>query len=422
MLRVLSSTEVLRVLVAALGGAAVGLERQWSGHTEGPHPHFAGIRTFTLLGGLAGLSGWLWTTGATWLAAMLLAGAVAVVVAGYVRASRVDVDGTTEVAALIVLGAGVLAGLGEIRLASGIIAIESLLLVEKSRLHAWVRRIDDLELRAAFRFAVMALVVLPLLPTGPFGPWGGVRPRELWALVLFFSGLSFLGHLLRKAVGPGQGYLLSGLAGGLLSSTNVTWTFARLARAEPPLARSLAFGTVAANAVLYPRVLAATAVLNAPLVPALAPYLLPPALVAAAVAVVGALLARRETAVATVAATRDGNPLQLWSALQMALLFQGVLMLVHVARVTQGTAGVYTSAFVLGLTDVDALTLSMARDVARTLSFDTAARAIAIGVLANTVLKGGVALVFGAGAFRVIAGAALAVMAGATALVLVWLR
>ena len=411
--------DIVGLLIAALGGAAIGVERQWSGHAEGPHAHFGGIRTFTMLGLMAGLAGWLWTIGVTWLAVVLVAGAVGLVVAAYVRASRTDVDGTTEVAALVVLTAGVLAGIGHVQVASAIIAIASLLLVEKSRLHGWVRRIDDMDLRAAARFAVMALVVLPLLPEGPFGPLGGIRPRELWALVLFFSGLSFLGHLLRRGVGPEQGYLLGGLAGGLLSSTNVTWTFARLSRAEPDLARSLAFGAVAANAVLYPRVLVVTAVLNAPLWPVLVRYLAAPAIVAIVVAGAGALAARRLTTGTRV--PEQGNPLQLASALQMAALFQAVLMLVHLARVTQGATGVYVSAAVLGLTDVDALTLSMARDVAQAISLETAARAIAIGVLANTLLKAGLALVLGAGSFRVIAAGALVAMAIAAATALAWL-
>lgn len=122
--------------------------------------------------------------------------------AGYIARSRQDVDGTTEAAALVVLAAGVLAGIGSLRIASGIVAILTLLLVEKSRLHALVQRIDDVGLRSGARFAVMALVILPLLPEGPYGPLGGVRPRELWALVLFFSGLSFAGYIARRAVGP----------------------------------------------------------------------------------------------------------------------------------------------------------------------------------------------------------------------------
>ena len=46
-------------------------------------------------------------------------------------------------------------------------------------------------------------------------PLGGVRPRELWALVLFFSAISFLGFVARRLVGPGRGYLATGLLGGL---------------------------------------------------------------------------------------------------------------------------------------------------------------------------------------------------------------
>ena len=107
----------------------------------------------------------------------------------------------------------------------------TLLLVEKSRLHSVVQRIDDVGLRSGVRFAVMALVVLPLLPVGPYGPFGGIRPRELWALVLFFTGLSFTGYLARRVAGPDHGYLVTGLLGGLVSSTNVTLTFAR---ASPP--------------------------------------------------------------------------------------------------------------------------------------------------------------------------------------------
>jgi len=403
--------DIVGLVVAALGGAAVGLERQWSGHAEGPSARFAGIRTFTMLGAVGGLSGWFWTGGATLLAAILLAGAVSITVAAYAAASRQNVEGTTEVAALIVLAAGVLAGIGEVRLGSAIIAVEILLLVEKSRLHALVRRIDDVELRAGVRFAVMALVILPLLPEGPFGPSGGVRPRELWALVLFFSGLSFAGHVARRAVGAGHGYLVSGLVGGLVSSTNVTLAFARLSREELVSARALAFGAVAANAMLFPRIVVATAVLNAPLVPPLLPYLLAPALAAGIVAAVGAAAANRDGQ--SVAPAAERNPLQLVAALQMAALFQAVIMAVNLARTTFGQAGVLTTAAVLGLTDVDALTVSMAREIAPSVSLDTAALAIAVGVLANTTLKFAIALLFGASAFRRIAGGALALLMAA---------
>jgi uncharacterized membrane protein (DUF4010 family) len=252
----------------------------------------------------------------------------------------------------------------------------------------------------------MALVVLPLLPEGPYGPLGGIRPREIWALVLFFSGLSFAGYLARRVVGAGHGYLVTGLLGGLASSTNVTFTFARTSRTDLATDRALAFGAVAANAMLYPRVLVATSILNAAVVAPLVLYLTPPALVAAFVTAVG--VRRLPAAGAPDVSLR--NPLQLAAALQMALLFQAVFMIVHLARQVWGQSGVFTSAAILGLTDVDALTVSMARDVAQTVSPAVAATAIAVGVLANTAMKLGLALFFGRRRFRTIAGGALALM------------
>src|SRR5262249_34664665 len=152
---------------------------------------FGGVRTFTLLGGLAGLAGWLTTQNRTALAVVLAVGAVALVISGYVAASAREVDATTEAAGLIVLAAGLVAGIGWLTLSSATVAVTVFLLAEKSTVHELVRRLDDAELRAAARFAVMAVVVLPLLPPGPFGPFGGVKPRALWLVVLLFTGLSF---------------------------------------------------------------------------------------------------------------------------------------------------------------------------------------------------------------------------------------
>jgi uncharacterized membrane protein (DUF4010 family) len=408
---------VTGILIASLGGAAIGLERQWSGHAVGPLARFAGIRTFTLMGGLGGMAGWLWTRGGGPLAVVLLAAVSAIVAAAYVVASRHEVEATTEVAALVVIAAGVVAGVGEYWLASGIIAVTNLLLVEKPRLHAMASRIDDVGLRAGVRFGVMALVVLPLLPEGPFGPFGGVRPRQLWALVLFFSALSFAGYVARRVVGPARGYVAAGLLGGLVSSTNVTLTFARTSRAEPALAPVLAFGAVAANAMVYPRVLFASAVLNPSLLVPLAPLLAVPMAVALAVAAWGIRRSGHEGG----ADASPGQPLQLWSALQMAAVFQAVLMLVELARRTWGEAGLLTSAAVLGLTDVDALTLTMARGLPDGVPLTTAAFAIALGVSSNAALKLAIAVVMGDRIFRVAAGSALAAMllAGLAALRLV---
>jgi uncharacterized membrane protein (DUF4010 family) len=400
---------------ATLGGAAIGLERQWSGHASGPQARFGGIRTFTLLGGLGGLAGWLSLGGLLPVAVVLLAGAAALIVAAYAAASRVDVDGTTEVAAIVVLAAGTLSGAGQIVLGRAVVAATVLLLLEKTRLHALVGHIDDAALRASARFAALACVVLPLLPQGPYGPLDAVRPRELWSLVLFFSGLSFMGWIARRVVGPHQGVILSGLLGGIISSTSVTLTFARDSRQPNAPRLALAAGVISACTVMLLRVTLACAVLN----PALA-AMLPPYIGLAFVIGVGAVFVVWR---ANPSASHDSaaleSPLRLWAALQLTALFQVVLFVILFVQVRWGAqALVATSAFV-GLTDLDALTLSLARSTPSSGDLSTTAVALVAGILANTCLKLVVAVVAGRGSFRTTTAAALGAMAVVLAVALI---
>jgi len=405
---------VAGLVVAILGGAAVGVERQRSGHASGPDARLGGIRTFTLLGTLAGIAGFLVKSGLAIPAALLIAGALALIVAGYVRASKHDIDATTEVAALVVLGAGVLGGLGQLRLSAGLTTMTVLLLAEKPRLHKMVARLDEPMLLAAARFAVMSVVVLPLLPEGPFGPAPGIKPRDLWMLVLLFSGMSFVGFIAQRLSGA-AGYPITGLIGGLVSSTSVTLNFARLSKTHQQQEVPLATGAVAASTVLFVRVAVAVAILDATLLPVLARYLAAP-FVVGLIAVALAWRSLRDDH-----ADGDGvtNPLQLKNAIELALLFQAVLYAVYYIRQWTGAAGLMATGFVLGLTDVDALTLSMTRNVATGVSIDMACRAILAGIVANSLMKAGMAVAIGTRRFAWQAGAALAVMAGAGAAALV---
>jgi uncharacterized membrane protein (DUF4010 family) len=400
---------LLGIVVAALGGLAIGVERQRTGHATGRHARLGGVRTFTLLGGVAGLAGWLTNLHFAGLGIALTAGAVALVIAGYVAASRREIDATTEAAALVVIGAGLAAGIGWLALASGIVAVCTLLLVEKSRLHALVRRVDDAELRAAARFGVMAVVVLPLLPEGPFGPYGGVRPRELWLLVLFFTGLSFSAYLARRLFGPGQGHAVAGLLGGMISSTNVTFTFARLSQRERSLAQPLAIGAVGGCTMLFPRVIVAACVLNRAVAWALLPYIVAPF----AIGVLALALWWRTGTRVDRPGEGPSNPLQIGPALQMAAVFQIVLFAVYGAQQLFGDSGLLASGAVLGLTDVDALTISMTKAATAGGSPAIAAQAIAIGILVNCLLKTGLAVTLGAAQFRRVTGVLVGAMAAA---------
>jgi uncharacterized membrane protein (DUF4010 family) len=396
---------LLALCVGALCGAAVGTERQWSGHADGATAHFGGLRTFTLLGTVGGLAGWLWAGGNSLAAALMLGASAALVVTAYAAVSRRDIDATTEVAALVVLGAGVLAGLAEHTVASGLAAATVLLLAEKHRLHGMVRLLDDRGFRAGVRFAVMALVVLPLLPDSPVSWLAGSRPRQIWMLVLLFSGLSFSGYVARAWIGERHGLRITGLLGGIISSTSVTLTFARLSRDGRDVS-SLAGGVIAACTVLYPRVVLATAVLAPAVVGDLVRLLAAPFLVG-----VVAALARRSAPPGESPAPAADNPLQLGAAIQMVVLFQLVWMVIDVAQRWFGDAGLVGSSLVLGLTDVDALTSSLAIRARTVLPADVAASAIALGIVSNTMLKIGLTLAIGRRDFWVRTALPLAAMA-----------
>ncbi len=393
------------LVVAVICGLAVGVEREWSGHARGPHAHFAGVRTFTLLGLASGLAGWLWRAGVEGPALILLAGMCALVVAAYFSASRHDVEGTTEVAAFVVIASAVLAGTGSTRVAAGITAVTLLLLVEKTRLHAMVSKLDRDELRAASRFAVMATVILPLLPEGPFGPLGGIRPRLLWAMVLLFSGLSFAGFLARRAVGQSRGYAMAGTLGGLISSTGATFTMAELSRKRAGAGLALAAGVMGANVVLFPRVLLSSVILAPPLAAALWPACILPVAIGVVLMIRGLRQGAAEDRL-----PREPNPLQLGAALQMTLIFQLVLYGVSFANAQLGAQGLYGSAALLGLVEMDALTISMARLTSSGTAAELTARAVTIGLIANTVTKLAIAVAIGRGRFRPLAAIGLALM------------
>ena len=405
----------VRLGIAGLIGLATGLEREWSGHATGPDARFAGLRTFSLLGLLGGIAGVLTQASHAALGAALALGAAALCVGGYLVAARrptATPDGTTEAAALTVVGLGVLAGIGWLGLAGGAGAILVLMLREKERLHWMVRRIDEPEFRAGVQFAVLAVVVLPLLPVGPFLGPVALQPRPLWAIVLLFSGLNFGGYIARRVVGASRGLGITGALGGLISSTAVTLSFSRQSRTHASLGASLARGVIAACTVLIPRVVIVSAALNGAVALALIPLLAPAFVAGLVLAAVGWRSTRSESAEQLL---DDANPLRLGVAIRMALAFQVAIVVISIVRARWGTPGIYTTAGMLGLTDVDALTVSMSR-AEDGMSPEVAARAIAIGILANTGLKAAIALTLGRHTFRRRASVSLAAMAAASAL------
>jgi uncharacterized membrane protein (DUF4010 family) len=405
-----------RLGTAALIGLVVGLEREWSGHSSGPSARFAGLRTFMLIGLLGGSAGLFAREGYELPAAAILAATAAMCISAYVVSVRndpADRDGTTEVAAILVavLGAVACAVSWSIAAAAGSLVVVAL--NEKKRLHGVVTRVHPEELSAALRFAVLALVVLPLLPEGPYLGWADVRPRALWFVVLLLCAINFAGFLARRAASAGRGYVLTGLLGGVISSTVVTLGFARASRQNPQSSTPLAVGVIAACTVLVPRVLVISGVLNPDVAVHLLPFILPAGLIGAGAVAFAWRFGQKWSDEGPVPVTwvsaDDKSPLRLWMAIKLAIVFQLAIIVVAWARTTMAIQGLYGTAVILGLTDVDALTVSMSVPSAALVS-SIASRAIATGILANTVVKLGISMIAGTGQFRVIVSAILLAM------------
>ena len=260
---------------------------------------------------------------------------------------------------------------------------------------------------------LLALVLLPILPEGPFGPLGGIRPRSLWVVVLLVSGLNVAGYLAGRFVGERRGSVVAGLLGGLMSSTVVTMSFSRASRDRQESGASLAAGVVAACTTLIPRLVVLSAILQPDLAWPVALVLGPSFLVGIALLAYHVRAHHDDTSnVAAPAATR--SPLRLGWALLMALGFQVTVMVMDLVSQRLGEGGVFATSAVLGLTNMEALAVSLARLASDTSMVTVAARAMAVGVVANTVLKVGLSQGLGKGAYRLHAAVGLGAMGVAT--------
>ncbi len=412
----MNSTQViLSFLVAVLLGFLIGLERERKRETQGSI--FAGIRTFPLLALFGAIIGTLTKIDGPWiLAASFLPLAVLVALAYWRETMGEKVGGTTEVAVLVAFGLGVLAGLGEFLAALGGSVLTTGILSLRTELRRLAGAITREDLYAVVQFAVVSLIILPLVPNESFGPWGVWNPRTIWWLVVLISGLSFVGYVSSKVIGATRGIGLSGLLGGLASSTAVTLGFSNRAKRQPTLSVLYAVGVLAASAVMVPRLIVLLGVLQ--------PRLIVPALVPMGVlfvaTTIGGLLVLRERHSAPIEGARINNPFQLTAALQFAALFAVVLLLARAAQEYLGTQGVYLASALAGITQLDAITLTLAHQVQSGLDVTVAARGLAIAGAANSLFKGTLALALGSPRFGRSVMATM-IVAAAASLAAAWL-
>ncbi len=418
--------------LAAAAGLLIGLERERSApEEEEPRSFVGGARTHPLLALGGGVAVLLSRQLGVAAVAVPFAALVLLLLANY--AGDVVRDrhrGITSEAAFVLsflLGALALAegALEPFATRAAVVAavavVATFLLSAKPMLHPAVRRVSQADAVATLEFLVVAVVVLPVLPDRTFGPLDVLNPFQIGVLMVLISTLSFVAYAAVRLLGPRRGLGVTGLAGGLVSSTAVTLAMAGRARERPELSDSAALAAVLASTVMFVRVLVIAAVVNRGLVADLAWPMAAAGLAGAGACLV--LWLRSERARADGGPLALSNPFELGAALQFALLFSVVLLGSKAATTHLGSAGAYAAGLLAGTTDVDAITLSMARLGGREVAREVAATTVFLATASNTLVKGVLAAAVGGWPFgrKVLAAQLAALAAGAAGLALAWL-
>jgi uncharacterized membrane protein (DUF4010 family) len=406
-----SPQALLAILVAGALGFVVGLERQFSPHgAEG----YAGARTFALYGmwgAAAGLIGDRY--GSLALAAALLA-AVALIIASYLTFTKVsgDLGTTSEAAALMVFAVGFLSWEAMWVAAIGTTVAVTALLRAKDALHAVAHRFSDEDVKTFLQFAVVTAVVLPLVPDQAIGRFEGFNPREVWLMVVFVSAIGLAGYVALRLFGS-KGLVLTGLLGGLVSSTAVTMSFSRMARADRHREGALAAGVLAACGLMFARVLIEAVVLAPSLAASLAPWLGGSFVVVEAAALIWWRRSSRSMAQTSELVIR--NPLTLTVALAFGAVYAVVAFASRAAIELADESSLSIVGAVSGLNDVDAITLSMGNLVHAGLGVEHATTAVLAAVTVNTLVKAVLAISIGGRVHGRRVGPVLGVAAAVTA-------
>lgn len=390
---------LLRLGLALALGLLIGLERGWEVRGAEEGKRIAGIRTFGVIGLLgAAIAGLTDIFGGLILgAAFLTLGAL--LIAAYLRQAKVseDVGITTLAAALMTFSLGALAGLGFLTEASIAAVVLTLLLGAKTELHRFLARIERQELFATIRLLLISVVVLPILPDAGYGPWGVLNPFKLWLMVVLIAGISYVGYVSVMMIGDRKGILVTALLGGLVSSTAVSLNLGRLGKEQPDRHHLLAAGIVGASTMMFPRMLIVSSLIS----PSLGWSLLAPLAAATAAGLAASVwYARRPYPKGEQGGERHlapRNPLDLKAATQFGLLLAVIMVLARAVQDWIGEIGLYILAALSGITDVDAIVLSLATMTSTgEATVRVAAVAVLIAAFANSVAKPALVAIIGA--------------------------
>jgi uncharacterized membrane protein (DUF4010 family) len=407
---------VQKLAVAILIGAFVGLEREHSRPED--EKIFAGIRTFPLISILGFMSALISTITTPWIYFAMFLGFSALVVASHIfSAKEGKKGGTSEISAMIVFLLGSLVLWNFILLAAVIGVVVTLFLTLKFQLHSFVGKINEEDLYAALKLAIITVIVLPLLPDKTYDPLNVLNPRLIWYMVIFISGISFVGYILVKIYGQNKGALITGLLGGMVSSTAVAFSFSKKSKDQDELSLNFAAGIIIASTVMFPRIFFIVLVFSRSILGVLWIPLLVSTIAGFAVSYFfsNKLTKKQNQQV------EFKNPFELKSALLFGLIFGIIIFASKAAEVYMGTGGIYAASALAGITSVDAIVLTLSGLASSGLSEKVAASAVIIAAVVNTIVKGTIAMFLGSDSLKkyVVIGLGIITAVSAAMLVLI---
>ncbi|CAH1579364.1 conserved membrane hypothetical protein [Vibrio jasicida] len=386
---------IWNLFIALLLGAIVGTQRGWVMRNSVEGSRVAGIRTFSLVGLLGGLIGILAKIYTPLLLGFALIALVILACIAFViqqkKSEDISITGVVSLVITFVLGS--LAVSGEAVLAAAAAVITAVVLDNKKELHQALQRLQEYELDAALRLLLISIVLLPLLPNQAYGPWKALNPYEIWWMVVLIASISFVGYFAIKIGGAKRGILFTSVFAGLSSSTALTLQFSHLSREQEGISPLLASGILLSCGTMFPRLLIVLSVLNPQLVSLLWPIVL---IMMIALYLPARWIWRRSEVEKIEQSNKQTNPLALQSALFFGVVLAIIMLLSHALSDWFGSAGILVLSAVSGITDVDAISLTLGRQSTQSLAIDVAVLGIFIAASVNTIVKMGMVLMIGA--------------------------
>ncbi len=368
----------ISLAIALLIGLLIGAERE----SARVNVH-VGLRDFLVLSAIAFVCA---LVNVWWLTAIIVLALSGVMIAHHLR-EPYEAGITTEMAMIVTFVLSYLVSLpgkdqyDGIGIALAIVVV--LFLDAKPYVKKFFREtITDRELADAVRFLALIFIILPLLPEGRYGPYEFLAPRSLWIAVLSVSGISFVGYFLTKFLGHRQGSMILAIVGGLVSTTMMTQTYARRVKDDPEtLASSWKYATLS-NSIQFLRV----GVLIAIATPQLLGDVLPALLSAALAGGLLAILLRSNADGPATDVTQIANPLRVIPALQFATFMAGISLVGNAAADLIGQQGLFVTAAVGALVDVDAIVMTVADQVRIGVLLDTVGVIVVVVAIAMNML------------------------------------